>query len=100
MKIFQLKRIFSIALALITVIAVLCPICFMIIEADHDCTGENCFVCSAINFCGNALKQFGFVLCAVITAAIAAATAIAASENCRESVCSDSLISLKVKLLN
>lgn len=31
--------------------------CFVVLEAEHDCTGEDCIVCECIDVCVNTLRQ-------------------------------------------
>ncbi len=92
------RRIFSALMAIIIIVSVLCPICFLIAEAGHECPGEDCPVCCAINICENVLKLFGFVSCSLISAAVIRLIAVLISEKYREYFHCDSLISMKVKM--
>ena len=38
------------------VVLLLCA-CFFVAEADHDCAGEDCAVCSVLEQCGNTLRR-------------------------------------------
>lgn len=94
-----MKRFLSLLMAVVVVMAVLCPIFFMIAESGHECTGEDCAICCVINNCENALKLFGFISIAFISAAFLRFVFSNICEIRRKQKSSESLISLKVKLL-
>lgn len=71
---------------------------YIIKEADHDCTGENCPVCHEIQVCRQILSTVGtaVVAAAVFVSTLVVLTALPAV-HLRETV-AVTLISLKVKL--
>lgn len=98
MKRSLIRRIISATMVAVIIVAVLCPIFFMIAESDHDCSGEDCPVCCFISSCSGPLKLFGFVLSAAISASLIRLYAMITAGTSRDYPHSDSLISLKVKL--
>ena len=69
-------------------------------NADHDCIGENCTICHQINLYENVLKALGiaFTVCGIadltVVAYIGCVSVMSAA------TAQDTLISLKVELLN
>ncbi len=49
----------SFILALILILCILFSICFIILEAEHDCTGEDCPVCISLAQCEELIQKFG-----------------------------------------
>lgn len=47
----------AMVLALLLAIVLLFSIGFIVLEADHDCSGENCAVCFVLHICENALQR-------------------------------------------
>ncbi len=95
------KRIRAIsAVTAITVVFVLLfSILYIAVEADHDCTGENCPICEQIAICQQRLKQvssgtavIAFGLFAFFTLCVVQSSYTALQRLC-------TLITLKVKLL-
>lgn len=66
------KRIEAAVLCFVFILVTLFSVLFIITEAEHDCTGENCAICSFIQHAQQTLKQTGTgnsgsaILCAVI----------------------------------
>jgi len=54
-------------LSALIITMILASLSFIVLEADHDCHGENCHVCDLIIQCDNNVRYFGYlVLCFVI----------------------------------
>ena len=53
------KRIAAGVTALVMLAVMLLAAFCVAVEADHDCTGEDCSVCACIRQCENALRQLG-----------------------------------------
>ena len=92
-----LRRISAVTALLIALVFVMSAL-FVIFEADHDCSGDDCRICQAVNTCLNLFDnttpkpdgaEFG---AAVIFALVLAMGAVSAQKF------SDSLVTLKVKL--
>ena len=95
------KRIVSWIVLVIFSLVIFSSSCFIITHADHDCTGENCSVCTEIAECHNTLNALGTaftgivhlaVMMFVLSAAVRLFTWTKADHT--------TLISLKVELLN
>lgn len=69
-----LKRFAVIAAVILISLAVLSSAAYIAIEADHDCAGEECLICSRMEACVDLLKSV-FTAAAVV-AAFAAVTAV------------------------
>ena len=52
------KTIYSL-LAMLAVIAIVLSVCFVAVEADHNCTGAHCAICHQISACESLLRSFG-----------------------------------------
>ena len=51
------RRLISCFLAALFVLVMLSSLVFIVLEAEHDCTGEDCPVCYQINVCERTLKS-------------------------------------------
>ena len=67
------KRITAGLMGLTLLLVVLLSALFLVVEADHDCAGEDCPICAVMQTCTNVLRRFG---AAVITLLAAAASII------------------------
>ena len=57
-------------LAAVLAVVMLFSAVYIAVEADHDCSGEDCAICQQIGVCENLLKSLGLAgAAAVITAA-------------------------------
>ncbi len=96
----RFRRITVIIITALIALAMLSSAAFIAVEADHDCTGENCAVCCAISFCVNTFKS---IAASFIAAALFALvfTGFRMSTNLRGvSGSFDTPVNLKTKLLN
>jgi len=50
---------------------ILASLSFIVIEADHECHGEDCHICAAIFQCDNAFRNFGSTVLQLVVAALA-----------------------------
>lgn len=84
------------SIAFLVALALVCALFFVVLEAQHNCAGDNCEICGLLDAC---LQTLRLALC---SAAAAALTALAAT--CRGTVHTDrtraafTLIIQKVKL--
>lgn len=86
--------VFAVLLAVMMLFSAL----YIVLEADHDCHGEDCAICSQICACLNLLQNLSLALSLLAAAAI---LLISAEEIGKRLSCSyqrNSLITLKVKL--
>ena len=94
------RRIKAIILAVLFASVMLFLNAFAVLEADHDCSGEQCEICSVLEAVETTKKGIFYV---AICAAIAVAAVFAAVLfifYCAKQIFSSTLISLKVKLSN
>lgn len=66
------RRIIGGFLAVLTLSVLLFCALYIASEADHDCTGENCPICTCIQQCENTLQKIGNGIAAGILAALPA----------------------------
>ncbi len=59
------RRMGAAALCVVIVLAILVSSAYIIHEAGHDCTGDDCTVCRTIYFNSQLLRVFGAVLFAL-----------------------------------
>ena len=87
-------------LAAVLAVVMLFSAVYIAVEADHDCSGEDCAICHQIGVCENLLKSLG------LAGAAAAVTAAFTYTVCRailpraEMNGTLTLVALKVKLSN
>ena len=81
MKRKDLKRLSALLLCVIFVLSLIFSYVFIVKEADHDCSGEDCEICQLIDFC---LDQI--IKCVPLI--VVAATIIAATCYCFENTVS------------
>ena len=92
-------RIIS-AITVITVVFVLLfSILYIAVEADHDCTGEDCPICEQIAICQQQLEQLSGGIAVIVTALFAffGLYVFSVKYVTVQKLCT--LITLKVKLL-
>lgn len=94
------NRLIALVLALTFVFAMLISAFFVIVEADHDCTGEDCQICCQINVCENTLHSFGCVFAAVMVSVFLGILNFIIPVWLNKQEYNSSPVSLKVKLLN
>lgn len=85
------------AIAVLFCLAALSSSLLILVEADHDCVGNDCEVCALISVCASAFKFLGtaapLALYAVITS-----TALLPDRTARVAAAPSTLITMKVKL--
>ena len=87
-------------LAVVLAVVMLSSAVYIAVEADHDCSGEDCAICRQISTCEDLLKSLGLAgTAAAITAALPY-TLCKAVLPCTEMIGTLTLVSLKVKLSN
>ena len=83
-------------LAAVLAVVMLSSAIYIAVEADHDCSGEDCAICHQIGVCENLLKSLGLAG----AAAAFTYTMCKAILPCTEMIGTLTLVSLKVKLSN
>ena len=87
-------------LAAVLAVVMLSSAVYLAVEADHDCSGEDCAICHQIGVCEDLLKSLGLAgAVAAITAAFTY-TVCRAILPCTETISTLTLVALKVKLSN
>ena len=71
---------------------------FVIAEADHDCSGEDCPVCETVAVIGNFFKELSIIGCLAFACAATVFAVIRSLFTRNETRSVFSLITLKVKL--
>ena len=94
----RIKRT-AVLLAVIFALTVFGSAVFEAVHAVHDCCGEECAVCAQLSACENMLRS-GAVSTGAVFAVICAAAVILAVKPKRSNIKCDTLISLKVLLLD
>lgn len=82
-------------LAILLVATILCAFFFVALEAEHDCTGEDCLICGILNTCLQLVRCISAV--AFLAAVVHAAVLLCRVERIG-GFCCTSLIEQKVKL--
>jgi len=73
---------------------------YLAVEADHDCSGDDCAICRQISICENLLKTLGLAGAAAAISAVLTYTMCKAILPCAETIGTLTLVALKVKLSN
>ena len=73
---------------------------YIAVEADHDCSGEDCAICHQIGVCEDLLKSLGLAGAAAAVTAAFTYTMCKAILPCAETTDTLTLVALKVKLSN
>ena len=87
-------------LAAVLAVVMLSSAVYIAVEADHDCSGEDCAICRQISICENLLKTLGLAGAAAAITAAFTYTMCKAILPCAEMNGTLTLVSLKVKLSN
>ena len=87
-------------LAVVLAVVMLSPAVYLAVEADHDCSGDDCAICHQIGVCENLLKSLGLAGAAAVITAAFTYTMCKAILPCTEMIGTLTLVSLKVKLSN
>ena len=93
-------RFLSGVLAAVLAVVMLSSMAYIAVEADHDCSGEDCAICHQIGVCENLLKSLGLAGAAAAITAAFTYTMCKAILPCTETIDTLTLVSLKVKLSN
>ena len=89
----------AVLLALIFALTVFGSAVFEALHADHDCCGEGCTVCAQLSACENVLNS-GAAAAGTVFVFVCAAAAVISIKSGRSYEKCDTLISLKVLLLD
>ena len=85
-------------LAAVLAVVMLSSAIYLAVEADHDCSGDDCAICHQINVCENLLKSIGLAGSAAATVAAILYILCRIIPSCIEVARTFTLVSLKVKL--
>ena len=87
-------------LAAVLAVVMLASAIYLAVEADHDCSGDDCAICCQISICENLLKTLGLAGAAAAISAAFTYTMCRAILPCTETISTLTLVALKVKLSN
>ena len=87
-------------LAAVLAVVMLFSAVYIAVEAEHDCSGEDCAICHQIGVCENLLKSLGLAGAAAAVTAAFTYTMCRAILPCAETIGTLTLVALKVKLSN
>ena len=94
------SRLITGLLAAVLAAVMLSSAVYIAVEANHDCSGEDCAICHQIGVCENLLKSLGLAGAAAAITAAFTYTMCKASLPCAETTDTLTLVALKVKLSN
>ena len=87
-------------LAAVLAVVMLSSAIYIAVEANHDCSGDDCAICRQISICENLLKSLGLAGAAAAITAAFTYTMCRAILPCAEMNGTLTLVALKVKLSN
>ncbi len=94
------KRIVSGLLGLMLLAAVVFCAFFPAMEAHHDCTGDDCPICSVLHLCEENLKQFGAAVLSPAFIVIPAFFSLIVSLFSAPDLMQETPVSMKIRLNN
>ena len=94
------SRLITGLLAAVLAAVMLSSAVYIAVEANHNCSGEDCAICHQINVCENLLKSIGLAGSAAATVAAILYILCRIIPSCIEVARTFTLVSLKVKLSN
>ena len=94
------RRMIAIALAVLFVAFAALSLTFMLVEAGHSCTGEDCPICEQIALLGGTLRTAAVLVLVMIITAVALIGFKKLSEIYIDGYRADTLVLLKTKLSN
>ena len=92
------NRLITRLLAAVLAAVMLSSAVYLAVEANHDCSGDDCAICRQISICENLLKSLGLAGAAAVFAAAVRYAPCRVIPSCAELVRTFTLVSLKVKL--
>ena len=93
-------RLITGLLAAVLAAVMLSSAVYIAVEANHNCSGEDCAICHQIGVCENLLKSLGLAGAAAAISAAFTYTVCRAILPCAEMNGTLTLVALKVKLSN
>ena len=93
-------RLITGLLAAVLAAVMLSSAVYIAVEANHNCSGEDCAICHQIGVCENLLKSLGLAGAAAAITAAFTYTMCRAILPCAETIGTLTLVALKVKLSN
>ena len=94
------NRVLTVLLAMAVLFVVLSSSCYIAIEVDHDCVGEDCPICYQISVCEHTLRSVGQAVLVGTLAVFIGVFMISMPAFSKKLAYHTSLVSLKVKLSN
>ena len=94
------SRLITGLLAAVLAAVMLSSAVYIAVEANHNCSGEDCAICHQIGVCENLLKSLGLAGPAAAITAAFTYTMCKAILPCAETTDTLTLVALKVKLSN
>ena len=92
------SRLITGLLAAVLAAVMLSSAVYIAVEANHNCSGEDCAICHQLQACENLLKSIGLAGAAAGFAAAVRSALCSVIPSCAEVVRTFTLVSLKVKL--
>ena len=94
------NRKFIAFVAILLAFAMLFSAFYIILEADHDCDGEDCAICAQICLCENILRQLALALLVLALAHSFRRVLVLTAAQAFNTGSQTTLVTLKVKLSN
>ena len=94
------RRVFAIVLAVLFVLFAALSLTFLLVEAGHDCSGEDCPICEQIALISNSLRTVAMLVFVLMIMTVALIGAKKLSEIMKIGYRADTLVLLKTKLSN
>jgi len=94
------RRVIAVALAVLFVAFTALSLTFMLVEAGHDCTGEDCPICEQIALISGTFRTAAVLVFVMMITAVALVGFKRLSESFIDGYRTDTLVLLKTKLSN
>lgn len=93
------RRVFAAVLVVAVCLAMVFSVCFIAVQADHDCSGADCAICAQLHVCQK-LLQVAVTVMVLSALALAEEAVFHFYSVAKQLLCSTSLVAHKVKLSN
>ncbi len=94
------KRMIALTLCIVLCAVMAFSYAYIVLETEHDCTGEHCHICVELQICHSLIQNLSYAVAAIAIIAYAAHPLISACIYVFATLQACTLVSLKVKLLN
>ncbi len=94
------KRIFTVIVTILVILALLSSALFIAVQADHHCSGGHCSICVQLHICQSVLHLSALLVSALASLALSSSLCLRRDQHLRAAPTLLTLVTCKVKLSN